>query len=344
MKICVLLATLLLLGSGRSAFAGAVGVREIEIPGVEQGAAIHAVLWYPADDNGRAVLIGENAVFRGTQGFQSAAVADGRFPLALISHGGFRAAPNIASWLAFALAADGFIAVVANPSPIPHGSATQSVLGELWRRPADLSATLTAVEQDADLAEHVNKREIGGIGFFLGGSAVLELAGARIDAAALAKSCEGAAPGRDCAWLAQGRVDLRRVDAGRLERSNLDRRVRAAVVIDPELTGTLTTKSLGAVAVPVRVVNLGRGNTVPQTMNASTLSAKIPGSRYATLPGAAASSSFAECKPNGRAVLQEEGGETSLCDDGAGRTRAQTHAALAALVEAALRQSFSNRR
>lgn len=302
------------------------------------------MVWYPADDNGRSVLIGENAVFDGTRGFQYAAVADGRFPLVVISHGGFRVAPNVVSWLASALAAHGFIAAVANPPPIANGAAKQSVLDELWRRPADLSAVLTAVEKDADLAGHIDGRQVGAVGFLLGGNAVLQLAGARIDAAALARSCEGVAPVRDCAWFARGRVDLHRVDVGRLERSSLDRRVRAAVVIDPELTGTLAGESLGAVAIPVRVVNLGRRRAIPRAVDAVKLSGRIPGSRYATVPGATAASSFAECKPQGRAVLRQEGGEAMLCDDGGGRSRAQAHAALAALVETAVRRSFPNAR
>ena len=345
MRVCaIILAALLLVGSGRLALAKTVGVRELEVPSAERKAALHAVVWYPAGDNGQAVLIGENAVFRGTPGFQGASIANGRFPLVLISHGGFRAAPNVASWLAAALAADGFIAVVATLPPIPQGNAAQSILDELWRRPADLSATLTALENDPVVAVQIDKSKVGAVGFFLGGNAVLGLAGARIGAAAFETTCEGTAGGRDCAWFAQRHVDLRRVDVGRLERSNLDGRVRAAVAIDPELTDTLTDGSLRAVAVPVRVVNLGRGDTIPRALDASKLAAKIPGSHYAAIAGATASSSFAECKPQGPAMLQSEGGDVSLCDDAAGRTRAQIHAALAAVVAAALRQSFSSSR
>ncbi len=344
MKACAILAALLLLGSGGLALARTVGVREIEVASAERKAALRAVVWYPASNNGRAVLIGENAVFRGTPGFQSAAIARGRFPLVLIAHGGFRAAPNVASWLAAALAADGFIAAVASPPPVPQGRATQTILNELWLRPADLSATLTAVERDPVLAGQMDGAKVGAVGFFLGGNAVLALAGARIDAASFAASCAGAAPARDCAWLARRHVDLRRVDAGRLERSNVDGRVRAAVAIDPELTETLTHDSLRAIAVPVRIVNLGQGAAIPRALNASRLPAKVPGSRYAAIPGATASSSFAECKPKGRAMLRSEGGELALCDDGAGRTRAQDHAAIAAMVATALRQAFSNGR
>ena len=342
MRVGAILAVALLLVPGRVALARAVGVREFEVSNPERKAAVHAVVWYPAGDNGRAVLIGENAVFRGTPGFQSAPVAKGRFPLVVIAHGGFRATANVASWLAAALAMDGFIAAVANPPPVPQGQATQSILDELWLRPADLSATLTAVEKDPLLAGRMDGSKVGAVGFFLGGTAVLGLAGARIDAAAFRRSCADAASGADCAWFRQRHVDLRRVDGGRLERSNVDGRVRTAVAIDPELADALTQESLRAVAVPVRIVSLVQGTTVSRELNAARLAARIPGSRFATVAGAAASSSFAECKPNGPATLRGEGGAVALCDDG--RTRAQGHAAIAAMVASALRQAFSSGR
>ncbi len=337
----ILAAALLCMMAGREALARTVGVREIEVVSPERKSVLHTFVWYPAGANGRAVQIGENAVFRGTRGFQGAPIARGRFPLVLIAHGGLRAAPNIASWLAASLTADGFIAVVANPPPAPQGRAAQSILDELWLRPADLSAILTAVERDPVLAGQMDAGRVGAVGFFLGGNAVLALAGARIDAAAFMASCGAAAPARDCAWLAQRHVDLRRVDVGRLQRSNVDGRVRAAVVIDPELTDTLTDESLRAVAVPVRVVNLGQGSAIPRALVAAKLAARIPGSRYAAIPGATASSSFAECKQHGPALPRGEGRELALCDEGAGRTRAQDHATIAAVVASALRQAFA---
>lgn len=336
-----LIALLAVIVSGQASIAETgVGVRSIVVQVGERQSALRTMVWYPADKNGSTQRIGDNAVFLGTSARREAAMAKGRFPLILIAHGGFRAAPNVGSWLASALVKMGFIAVMTQPPAIPNGLATQSVLSELWLRPADLTATLTAIENDPALAGRVDMGRIGAIGFFLGGYSVLELAGARVDKKVFVQSCEGSVPAQDCAWFARGKVDLHEIDAARLERSNHDPRVKVAVVIDPELTGTLTARSLKAISVPVHIVNLGRQETIPPALNASNLRPKIPGAEYNVIEDASSFSSFNECKPRGPAILKSEGA-TALCDDGGGRSRAEVHAELARMIGTALRRSLS---
>ncbi len=337
----ILVVVMLAFGTRSFAEAETVGVRDLAVAAADRAAAIQAKLWYPAGNGGDAVLVGDNAVFRGTPAASNAPIAAGRFPLILLSHGGFRAAPDTASWLASALAAKGYVVAVVRPPAIPPGPPAQSVLSELWLRPADISATLTAVEKELSLAAAIDPGRIGAVGFFLGGYAVLELAGVRVDPAAYARSCDRNAVGLDCAWFAHGAVDLHRVDADRLARSNLDPRLKSVVVVDPELTGVLTPQSLAAVSLPVQGINLGRPNAIPAAMDASKLASAIRGGRYDTIADAASYSSFAECKPKGPAILREEGGEVQLCEDGGGRSRAEIHEQLAAMIDAALRRSLS---
>jgi len=217
------------------ASAATVGEREVAVPVSERNAILHVTVWYPAAPGGHTVVVGGNAVFRGTSAFGDAPPRNGRFPLILIVHGGLRAAPNVASWLASALAARGFVAVVVNPPAIPAGPAKQSVLSELWLRPADLSATITAIEKQPMFAERINTEKIGGVGFFLGGYSMLALAGARLDPKAYMRSCDGSGLNIDCAWLLKGGVDLHLADAARLGRSHRDPRLKAAIIVDPEL-------------------------------------------------------------------------------------------------------------
>jgi predicted dienelactone hydrolase len=54
-------------------------------------------------------------------------------------------------------------------------------VNELWLRPHDLSTTLTAIEQVAVLNVRVDANQIGVVGFFLGATSALSLAGAQID-------------------------------------------------------------------------------------------------------------------------------------------------------------------
>jgi predicted dienelactone hydrolase len=326
--------------AGRVAVAETIGVREIAVLAPERSTSVQATVWYPTHGAGTPVLVGDNAVFRGIPALRNSPVARGLFPLVLIAHGGFRAAPNTASWLASALVAKGYIAVVMQPPLILHGPPPPAILQELWLRPADMSATLTAIEKEPEFTGRIDPSKVAGIGFFLGGYAVLELAGARVDAAAYERFCDGIAAGPDCAWFARGGVDLHTVDAAQLERSNHDPRVKAAVVVDPELTGTLTSQSLGSVGIPVHIVNLGAQGRIPAALNASAIATHLRGTTYETMTGATSFSSFPECKPDGVNILKNEGGEVQLCDDRGTRTRASIHKDLAAVIETALQQSF----
>lgn len=342
--LSVLIVLLAVTVSGPASIAGhGVGVRSMVVPAPERDSALNALVWYPVDKHGDEPdgnrLIGDNAVFRGTAAQPDAAVAGGQFPLVLIAHGGFRAAPNVASWLASALVEKGYIAVMTEAPAVPGGLATQSILDELWLRPADLSATLTALESDPLLARHVDSGKVGALGVFLGGYSVLGLAGGRVDRKVFGQSCERIFPTRDCAWFARGKVDLHQIDAVRLERSNRDPRIRAAVVIDPEMTGILTARSLKAISVPVHIVKLGGSRKIPPAVNAPALQTKIPGAEYSLIGDASAFSSFNECKPRGSRILEAEGG-AALCSDGGRRKRSEIHAELAEMIAMALHVAF----
>src|SRR5262245_40070326 len=79
----------------RADAAGQVGVRSISIAAPERADPVPVMMWYPAGSGGTPVVIGDNAVFKGTPALQSAPIAEGSFPVVLISHGGLRAAPNL---------------------------------------------------------------------------------------------------------------------------------------------------------------------------------------------------------------------------------------------------------
>jgi predicted dienelactone hydrolase len=322
-----------------AAAVGTVGYRTISAPAPERGGTIGIALWYPAEPGGTSILIGDNAIFEGVAGQQDAPVAAGPLPLVLLSHGGLRSAPNIGAWMASRLAARGFVVAVPR-QPDSRGLAATEVLRELWFRPSDLAATLTAIEGEALLAGRIDPERVGVLGFLLGGTSALALAGARLDAESYSTSCDPGGTGLDCAWLQREGVDLRKVDSASLERSHLDRRVKAVVAIDPELSASFTRASLAGITAPVHIFNLGRPDTIRPGLKASVLVEAVPHARYATVPDATHYSAFPECKPRGAAILREEGDE-ALCDDAGDRARAGIHDHLATMVETAFRQGFS---
>ena len=183
---------LLLATAGISLRAKAVemiGVTTMTIDAPDRDRALNVTLWYPAKAGGTSVRVGDNSVFEGVEGQQDAPIADGPFPIILVLHGGIRAAPNHSNWIGSRLAARGFVAaVVWGPTLGPCDA--EIAMNEIWRRPADLSATLSALENDPKWSGHLDHEKIGAVGFFLGGTSVLSLVGAKLDADQFVGSCD----------------------------------------------------------------------------------------------------------------------------------------------------------
>jgi predicted dienelactone hydrolase len=313
-----------------SAFADAVGVRGITVTAPERDRPLTVNLWYPAGGGGTPERVGESKVFQGVPARRDATIPDGAFPLVLLAHGGLRAAPNQSGWIASALAARGML-VAAVPPPRP--ASAEAAVAETWLRPADLSAALTALEADPATAARAASGPAAAVGFFLGGTAALTLAGARLDAGSYARSCDPPAQGPDCAWFAAEGVDLHAADAAKLGRSALDPRIGTVVAIDPELTASLAPESLSGMTAKVTVINLGAPGTIAPFLDASGL--KAAGVSYTALPGATPFSAMAACRPHGAEILAEEGEDDAICREDA-TARDRTHARLADMIAEAL--------
>jgi predicted dienelactone hydrolase len=300
------------------------------------------MLWYPADKGGETVLVGDNPAFRGTAARQDAPPAEGRFPLILLSHGSGGNAANL-GWIASRLAEDGFVVAAPNHPGSTSGDASQAATIRIWNRPADLSAVLTTLEADPTLQGWVDATKVGVLGFSLGGYTALAVAGARVEAAAYARYCDWNTvaddPMSDCAWFAQGGVDVRQVDATQFGRSNLDARIASVVVVDPGLVHAFAPASLAGIGVPVHIINLGHPDRLPPAVAAAPTAAAIPGATYEFVPDAVHFSFLGLCKPEGPALIEEEG-EPPICNDGGGRSRADIHAQLARMIAAAFHRAL----
>ena len=314
-----------------------VGVTTISLTAPDRGRELTVTLWYPAQPGGRPVLVGDNAVFEGVEGQENAPIADGRFPTVLVSHGGLRSAPNLSGWIGSRLAAQGFLVATVQAQRLWPGNAERAV-AEIWQRPADLSTALTALAEDPQWSSHMNLEQVAALGFFLGGTSVLSLAGGRLKADDFVRSCESGGHGLDCAWFAANGADLRGVDVGSLTRSNLDPRVSAAIAVDPEYSTSFSAESLAEIAIPVEIINLGRPEAIPPGLNAAALESASPHFAYTAVSNATRFSAFSLCKPQGAAILVEDGEDDAICRDDTGESRASVHQELAVLIADYLRQ------
>ncbi|WP_020591499.1 alpha/beta hydrolase family protein [Kiloniella laminariae] len=313
-------------GLGRTATAGEqqVGVSTMQITAPERQRELDITLWYPAATGGEAVIVGDTALFKGIEGAKDAPLAEGSHPLVLVSLGGMRAAPDLGGWIGSRLASQGFIAALVQP-PRLRASDAHLAPAEIWLRPGDLSATLTELEKNTLWSGHIDADRVGALGFFLGGTSVLSLVGAQLDPDHYSQSCNPGSTGLDCAWFSKSNVDLQQIDAARIARSNLDPRIKIAIAVDPELSTSFSPGSLAAITSPTTILNLGTPDTILPGLEASALAALIPGSSYTTLPGTSHFSAFAVCKPNGVAILAEEGEDQAICQEPDNRDRNLLH-------------------
>jgi predicted dienelactone hydrolase len=340
--VIVVILSFLFAACARPSSSPTAGLRSIEVATPGRETPISVSLWYPTSEGGSHNVVGGNKVFKGVPVNQDAVIAEGEFPIVLLSHGGLRAAPHLGDWIASYLAMRGFI--VAQPHPPQLGSdKAQAAVAEAWLRPADLSATLQAIESDPVLKAHIKTDRVGVLGFLLGGTSALTLAGAEIDPESYAKMCDGeAAIGMDCFWFSENGVDLHEADIKSLEPSNYNRKIKVAIAIDPELSTVFTQASLRNISIPVAIINLGQPETILPGLNASSLEGVIPNVNYETVPDATQYGAFSECTAKGAIILQSEGDNEAICTDGGERSRAEIHMQLAEMIENTLVQNLSN--
>lgn len=307
-----------------------VGIRTMIVPAPARGKPIEANLWYPAEAGGVAEIIGGGKVFEGVEAVRDATLAGSGLPLVLMAHGGLRSAPHLSGWIASALAGRGFVVAVVRP-PMPEQPGAENIANEAWLRSADLSAALDAFGEDTNLSAHLDLNRVAAVGFLMGGTSALALAGARFDANSYMASCDGANTGLDCAWFDRIGVDLHNADAAQLAGSHEDLRIKAVAVVDPELSSQFTQESLAGMTVPVQIINLGRSDNIPTELDAADLATAIPNARFDRITDASRYSSFSACTEQGRKILQADG-DGALCRDGSGRSRADIQAQIAAII------------
>jgi predicted dienelactone hydrolase len=302
------------------------GYDRFEIAAAHRTSLVAVSIWYPVGAPTYRGLIGDNAVFEGTSAYVGAAIAEGRFPLLLLSHGSGGNMDNL-SWLSSRLALQGAMVLAVNHPGSTSGDSSPRRSVRLAERAADLSVALDYILADPTFAAHVDRSRITSLGFSLGGATALNLVGARTDRGLYRDYCGrfGGEPA-DCAFLAKGGVDLANMPDA-FEGDMRDPRIGSAVAVDPALTYAFTDASVAAMDLPVLLINLGgeeRWMAVDASARGSNLTGRLPRVEYATASPASHFTFLALCKPGGRERLAEER-DDPVCDDPAGTDRAGIH-------------------
>lgn len=348
------LAFMALLYASVPAFAGnPAGVQSLSIASPARGTALDVTVFYPSKGDGEPILIGQNRVFEGMPASKNATIEKGRFPLVLLSHGSGSRVEGMA-WIATKLAEAGFIVAGPNHPGTTSGDSTPAATPRIWERTQDLSTIITALTNDTGWQPSIDQDRIGVLGFSLGGSTAMELAGARADLDAYIRYCEDYAMMMDCRWFQGGRgfvndepvtvekLDLRTIDKARFEQSNRDARIVSAVVVDPGLAAAFKPESLRGIDIPLTIINLGSTGKIPVAVLADKLVKQIPNAAYTQVDNSDHFSFLPVCKQGAAEFLRSVGDPDPICEEDGLRLRADIHKELIGIITRAFERALKS--
>lgn len=255
--------------SGATAAPYQAGVVRITI--ADAAGQAGTVIWYPTKAAETPWQAGPFEIAAS----QGAPVAEGRFPVVLLSHGR-RGGPLSHREFAAHLAREGFVVV----TPTHLGDAAGQPLATdqsqiLMDRPRQAIAALDAVLRDERFASRVDPDRIGMIGYSAGGYTALVLAGARPDFVLAAAYCQ--AEGRDdtgsCGPAGNSPAGVPEQLAA--WKAPSESRLKALVLLDP-LATMFDATGLAAVKIPALLYRPQDDTYMSSSANALALAKNLP--------------------------------------------------------------------
>ncbi len=248
---------------------------------------------------------------------EEAPVALGQFPLLVLSHGN-TGSPLALHYLATSLARRGFVVVaVVHPGDNARDHSRLGTLSNLYGRPLQVSAAITAAREDALLGPYLNDGKVGVIGYSAGGETALIVSGARPDLDRLRQYCLERPNDAD-ACRTHGVLIADRSELAPMA----DQRVGAVMLMAP-LSLLFDRHTLAGVRLPVLIYSGDNDQLVAVDRNAEALARKLPVTPdYRLLAGAGHFVFMAHCDSEQYARMP------ALCKDAEGVDRRDIHHSL----------------
>lgn len=297
----------------RPAGAHPVGCQSLLLQPAHEHPAHQALVWYPAASGATERKHAYTSVYSGHVAVD-AAVADGHFPLLLLSHG-LQGSRFDLSWLGERLAAAGYIALAIDHIGTSASTFVAQHAPQMWRRTQQLAEATAAFVAQPHWRAHVQPGKIATIGHSAGGSAALVQLGARPDPELFLQRYPNCGPVPDDMWPMPT--------------------LCAAVLLAPGTGRLFSDAGIRAVHKPVLIVSGQADWMTPDKYNAARYAKLLPHARWHSLPNAG-HFVFKPCCSNYGKLRAP-----ALCNDCWGVDRAQVHAQTSAWILEFLREVFS---
>lgn len=303
------------------------GYDHIQVDAPHRPRVMEAAVWYPAGGESYTIPLGANPVFTGTRVSFAPRIAEGRYPLIVVSHGSGGNIDGL-GWLAGPLAVKGAIVIGVNhPGTTSRDSSPRRTV-QVTERARDIPAIIDAALAHPDFGPMIDPDQITVLGFSLGGATALHVAGAQMDRAAYGAYCDRFADASDCRFLQRGGVDPHDLPAEWEATDMADPRVSAMVAVDPGFGYAMTDDSLSRITARSLIINLGDEKTQWDATEAgpagANLVGRIPAATLTRLAPAWHFSFLGECTAEGPAFLEAEK-DDPICDEPEGGNRKSLH-------------------
>ncbi len=299
-----------------------VSVRNVEFTD-NNNTSFVARLWHPTKDD-HVESFGKSRIRPGYK-----AVSNGAFslqepaPVIILVHGSGGSADSMA-WIAAALAKRGAIVVAADHPESSGGNPERKSILHLWSQPQDVTLMIDQL-LISDWAPKIDPNRISVVGFSLGGSSALMLAGARLNFEEFISFCETHDDGA-CRAFEQHFDDLDDVFFAKTNGAYGESRLKASVAIAPGFTETMTPASLSNIDIPTLILTGANDQQLPpKTHIAPIIDFIQPPIAYKEIIGAQHFSFLPLCGADAITVLAETN-EEFVCEEVGKKTRAQLHA------------------
>ncbi|KMM78406.1 alpha/beta hydrolase family protein [Pseudomonas deceptionensis] len=314
MRLCAVLALLLaycpLVVQAEPQAHWSVGFHRLSFLDPLDDQPMRAIAFYPSAQAEGLTKMGNYEV----EATEDAKIVTGRYPLLMLSHGN-TGTPLALHDLATSLARKGFVVVaVIHPGDNYKDHSRLGTLSNLYGRPMQISAAISATLADGDLSPYVHDDQVGVIGYSAGGETALILAGAEPDLDRLRRYCQERPEDHD-ACTTKGELIADRDDLVPVS----DSRVRALLLMAP-LSLMFGRQTLADVHVPVLLYSGENDSLVFPDMNADALARKLPMEpEFKVIPGAGHFVFMAPCTDEQMTAMP------GLCTDAEGVDREDVH-------------------